>query len=189
VSGNTYTVAGVTGPHTVVAAFSQFVISPEEGTYGTVLTITGAGFGTKKGKVLFDTTALKVIDWNDTVIHASVSKIFLPGGFDVTVVTKTKGAPPLTVTDYFTVKKPEIDPVSDQAGPSIAIAGKFFGTKKGKVYVDGKAAKVTAWHMDTVTGVSTATFTVPKGTTSGAHELYVTVGAGSSETVTFNMTP
>jgi len=71
---------------------------------------------------------------------------------------------------YFTVKGPEITPLSKNsgfAGEQITISGKFFGTKKGKVLLtDGSGkpfkCKVLSWVMDPKTNVGSVVFAVPK---------------------------
>jgi hypothetical protein len=141
-----------------------------EGTIGTQLTITGSGFGDKKGKVLIGSVATKVTSWTDTLITGTVKKVPLPiGPYDVSITTKTKET--FTLEDAFTVKDPELEnPLSDSAGRSeaeITVRGNFFGIKKGKVYLDvgggkKKNCKITWWYMDPSTGVSELKFKVPK---------------------------
>ena len=83
--------------------------------------------------------------------------------------------------DGFTVVAPEIDsidPTSGSAGDTIIVYGNFFGTKKGKVTLDTKTCKVLSWTMDPTTGESDIYFVVPKGLSSGTHELNVTNGIG-----------
>jgi hypothetical protein len=71
------------------------------------------------------------------------------------------------------VKNPELDTLLDNSGRTgdkITVTGNFFGTKKGKVYLEydksgqtkKKNCKVTNWSMNEATGVSTLTFDVPK---------------------------
>src|SRR5690606_15450999 len=45
---------------TVTANFTRPIITPEEGTIGTPVTITGPNFGMKKGKVLIGGLAVKI---------------------------------------------------------------------------------------------------------------------------------
>ena len=84
----------------------------------------------------------------------------------VSVTTKTKET--ITLPDDFTVKNPELDPLTDdnKSGipeEEIVLTGKFFGTKKGKVYLEytdskgqtkKKSCKVTYWYMNPTTGES-----------------------------------
>jgi hypothetical protein len=67
--------------------------TPESGSIGTVLTITGTGFGKTQGdgSVTFlsatnITTVLKIVGWSDTEIRASVPK-YTPAGRNFVIVT------------------------------------------------------------------------------------------------------
>ena len=74
------------------------------------------------------------------------------------------------------MKNPELDPLTDdnKSGipeEEIVLTGKFFGTKKGKVYLEyvdskgqtkKKSCKVTYWYMNPTTGASELRFVVPK---------------------------
>jgi hypothetical protein len=163
-----------------------------EGTTGTEITITGADFGTKKGKVLLGPdgkTKLKIAKdgWRDDRIVGTVSKVPLPAGlypapFEVKIQTKHKPPQSFIATDTFTVTNPVIDtvPLSGDIGDEIEITGRFFGAKRGKVYLeylDGgvtkkKNCKVTSWSMTPATGDSTVRFIVPTLPTD-VYPLYV----------------
>jgi hypothetical protein len=161
-----------------------------EGTIGTQLTITGSGFGDKKGKVLIGSVATKVTSWTDTLITGTVKKVPLPiGPYDVLITTKTKET--FTLEDAFTVKTPWISNVSSPAnrppGTEVTVNGTFFGAKKGKVYLVSqtgsnkpKSCKVTYWYMDATDGTnSQIKFIVPK-VEPGSYWLYISNKAGSS---------
>ena len=163
--------------------------TPSEGTVGTEITVFGAGFGDAKGKVLIGTVAAKVTSWTDTQIICTVKKVPLPvGPYDVSITTKAKETFPFD--DAFTVKNPELDPLTDdnKSGipeEEIVLTGKFFGSKKGKVYLEykdsngqtkTKKCKVTYWYMNPTTGASELKFFVPKlskSFTTGLHPLRV----------------
>ena len=159
---------------TVIADNFQFQIHPIEGTYGTQLTITGSGFGTRKGKVLIGSTVLKVSEWNNEFIQALLSKPMDPGVYDVTIQPSgPKGTLPITAEDAFVIRPAEIRSIEQSSGSAydqVTIKGKFFGTKKGKVYLEyeedgqivSKSCKVTKWWMDPVTNESEIFFVVPK---------------------------
>ncbi len=166
-------------------------LSSNEGTTGTEITITGSGFGTKKGKVLLGPdgkTKLKIAKdgWRDDRIVGTVSKVPLPAGsypapFEVMIQTKHKPPQSLVATDTFTVTNPVIDsvlPLAAPVGEEIEITGRFFGAKKGKIYLDNQSAgkmqscKVTSWIMNKTSGDSTARFIVPK-LPNGVYPLYV----------------
>jgi hypothetical protein len=163
-----------------------------EGTTGTEIRITGSDFGLKKGKVLLGPdgkTKLKIAKggWTDDTIIGTVSKVPLPAGsypmpFEVEIQTKHKPPQSLFTTDNFTVTNPVVDtvfPLSGAVGETIEITGRFFGTKKGKVYLDNLSAgkmqscKVASWVMDKNSGDSTVRFIVPK-LANGVYPLYVT---------------
>jgi len=160
-----------------------------EGTVGTLVRIGGAGFGTKKGKVLIGTTALKILSWTDSLIESLVSKGIPSGIYDLVVLPK--GLPEIRMEDYFSMRLPEIDSVEPDrgsVGEPISIQGRFFGTKKGKVYLDcgtgattvRKSGKVTSWSMNATTGEGEIQFLVPKGLPVGSCDLTLTNPVGSA---------
>jgi hypothetical protein len=147
-------------------------ISPNEGTIGTQIIITGSGFGTKKGKVLINGIPAKIAKdgWDLTQITCSINKPPFPvdTGHPVSVVVNRV---PIPVDGTFTLKAPVVDDLLDSSGvysDPIRITGLFFGTKKGKAYLYDPATekkknlKVTDWKMLESTGVSELTFVVPK---------------------------
>ena len=166
----------------------QFLYAPLEGTVGTEITIHGLEFGDKKGKVLIGTAATKVTSWTNTRITATVKKVPLPvGPYKVSFSTKFAT---VTLPDDFTVKNPELDPLTDDnkgglPEEEIVLTGRFFGTKKGKVYLEytdskgqtkKKSCKVSYWYMNPTTGESEIRFIVPKVSKSftlGPHPLTI----------------
>jgi len=159
-------------------------VYPAEGTIGSEFTIQGSGFGTKKGKVLIGNTSLAntsvtVLFWSDRLIRCrltkvltpGVYKVFPPGIYDVTIVPQ--GSPSTIHSEAFVVRPPEIYSIDQGAGTAweqIAVRGKFFGTVKGKIYLehDGaegperKNCKVSRWTMDSTTGEGEIVFVVPR---------------------------
>ena len=184
VSGNQCMVT-MDGAKSVTATFtaeSPF-INPSKGTLGTVITISGSGYGTVKGKVLIGNVAPKILEWNDSSVRCQLLKSPSPGIYDVTI--QPKGASPIVLSGSFTVESPEIDsvdPTSGSAGDTVIVSGAFFGTKKGKVTLEGKTCKVVSWTMAPTTGESEIRFVVPKGLSLGTHELKVTNGVGEDTT-------
>jgi len=181
------------GPKTITATFSHFLISPNEGTLGTEVTITGAGFGASKGKVLIGGLALKISEWTDTRIQGAISKVPTPGvASDVVVQPKVpKGAPPITEPGGFTARGPDITSVEPESGVSgstspITIHGKFFSKKKGKVTLERagtvKNCKVLTWTMETIT------FLVPKKMTAASDYTLRVSNSVGSDTTTFGVT-
>jgi len=149
-------------------------IYPSEGTYGTELMMTGSGFASKKGKVLMGGTSLSILDWADDLVCFRLSKVLPLGIHDVMVQPgEPKGAPSIVKGEGFIVRPPEIHAIEEGEGTAydqITIKGKFFGTKKGEVYLEyeeegekiRKCCKVTKWWMDPITNESEIFFIVPK---------------------------
>lgn len=149
-----------------VAAHAQAVItgvSPMEGTVGTLVTVSGAGFGVKQGEVLIGEEKCKVQAWSDSQITCEVHKPQAPGDYPLTVLRQgdKKPAEPL-IFSYFTVQQPKIYPGElAQDGVTVTVLGAFFGDKKGEVrlgYLEGGAggevviadAKIVDWSMNAI---------------------------------------
>ena len=160
---------------------------PEEGTFGTQIALLGSGFGSRKGKVLVGSSALKVLEWTEETIRCQLAKALEPGTYNLTV--QPKGTDQIVIDNGFTVKAPEIrsiNPTSGSAGDEITIYGSFFGTKKGKVRLEEKNCRIKTWTMNPTTGESEIHFVVPRGLSAGTHELKVTNG-GESDTADFGV--
>ena len=167
--------------------FESSPISPDEGTIGTEMAIKGSGFGTTKGKILIGNVTPKILEWTDSSIRCQLVKSPPLGTYDVTI--QPKGASPIVIESGFTIAVPEIDsvePSSGTANKQITVTGFYFGTKKGKVLLEGKNCKVASWMMAPSTGESEIQFIVPKGISSGVHEMEVINGMGSG-TVNFTI--
>ena len=166
---------------------AQFLVEPEEGWTGTEITVTGRGFGAKKGSVLLGTNALKVLDWQEALIHALLSKTIPPGPYDVTVKPKEpKGAFPLVEDRAFTVISTEpprifrVSPERGGVGTQVTVNGLFFGSK-GSLYLEyvgskgpmRKKCKTLKWTMDPETGDSEVVFIAPLIAAGPAHVVVV----------------
>ena len=167
-------------------------LSPIQGTIGTEISITGFGFGTKKGKVLIGGVAAKIAKdgWKPDSIICTVTKVPLPAetAYDIMIISKEIGTIP--ISKAFTVKLPEpvIDPGVNDHGAAevpITINGNFFGTKKGKVYLEylgkNKNCKVTDWNMNSIT------FLVPKKLAEGTYPLNIANKVGTVGVVGFTI--
>jgi hypothetical protein len=161
-------------------------LSVPEGTIGTRITITGPGFGQKKGKVLIGGLTQKIATWTNTSITVIVKKAPLPGetAYDVSIRPKQKGTPTSDLLGGFTVRKPYINPLTSDThgatGATATIRGKWFGTKKGKLYMEDQKCKVTSWTMDPTTGESQIVFVVPEKIGAGSYSLEVGNKVGRS---------
>ena len=146
-------------------------VSPEEGTVGTQVTITGAGFGDQHGEVLLGDEKSKVLDWSDTQITFLVDKPQHPDEYAITVLLPKKTAEPLTF-EAFAIRRPQIVPgdlslIRD--GNTVTILGQFFGDKRGDLRVGYEVGgemvvqdpKILDWSMSTIR------FELPDGLTAG----------------------
>ncbi|MCG3133414.1 MAG: hypothetical protein HMLKMBBP_00571 [Planctomycetes bacterium] len=155
------------------AAIDQ--VGPGEGTVGTVLTITGSGFGTKKPKVSlsdFESPGflpLKVLSFSDTEITAQVvpgrGKTAARGGLFAVLVSNKDAPEDFISEDTFRISVPLLDetsPATLAPRGTLTVTGSLFGTKKGKVLIGGKKAKVTQWTDTEI--LATAHKKTPAGT-------------------------
>jgi hypothetical protein len=175
---------------TVTATFNLIHAPPElstnSGTIGTQLTVTGSGFGSKKGKLLIGGAATKIAKgvWTPASIIGVIKKALPPGiAYDVVLKAKEpKGVAPTTLPKAFTIMAPDIAsvlPDSGAEGATIEISGNFFSTKKGKVYLGEKKCKVVLWEMNAASGASRIQFVVPGKMAPGPYNLKVTNKIGS----------
>jgi len=157
---------------------------PAEGTIGTKITISGWGFGAKKGMVVIENpslgimAALKITNngWTDTSITGRISVPLPAGVYDVAIEPR-KPLLPVTLGASFSMRKPQIESIAPMIGgngTSVTVFGKYFGAKQGKLSLSylGKNSitrgwectiKKGSWTMDPETGNSEATFIVPCG--------------------------
>lgn len=167
-----------------------------EGTIGTVITFTDSvqGFTNKKGKVfIYDGTkkvGMKIgkDGWTNDRIIATVNKALLPGTYNVRIEFKRDKNKEFYDAGTFTYRKPVIDSLTASEGlpgSRITLAGQFFSTKRGKVYLEYQAknvaCKIISWAMNSIT------FEVPK-LPARAYPLRVSNKVGTSaEEITFTI--
>ena len=170
------------------------VPSVPAGTVGTQITISGSGFGTKKGTVFIGTTKTKIAPrgWTPTSITCILNKVIPPQLYDIKIQLQPyKTATPKIIANAFEVKKPIMESLSFmQSAPNtkITISGQFFGTKKGQVYMGNQKCKVKSWKMVPTTGASTIVFVVPKKIVPGQYQVKVVNKVGeSAETILFTV--
>ncbi len=160
-----------------------FNLSPQQGTTGTVITITGSGFGDRKGIIRIGDWKAKVLEWTDTMITVKHVQQIKPSTRDVTVlplIGNYEYGEPIVCEDAFTVLPPSISSINPGMGAcddEIIIQGMYFSTVgKFKVYikVEGywKKPEVLYHNMDPVTGESQCAFRVPC-VAPGTYDLYV----------------
>ena len=154
-----------------------------EGTIGTQVTLTGPGFGTKKGKVLIGGAATKIISWADSTIICEIKKALPPDQYDIVVTPKEpKGAAPITMPGSFIMMALEIVSVDPSGipGEEKTLSGNYFGSKKGKVYLGTQKCKVLSWTMEKTIGISQVRFVVPKKMAPEPYRLTLTSKVGSA---------
>jgi hypothetical protein len=121
-------------------------VSPTTGTAGTLVTITGSGFGRPQGSgtVWVGTRAAVVQSWNDTVILAAIASGSSTGTLQVHVSTGDSEPIPFTVV---TPLISAIDPASAVPAATVTISGSGFGPEQrgGGVWLGSAALGVTQW--------------------------------------------
>jgi hypothetical protein len=108
--------------------------SPTDGTIGTEVTLSGSGFGEKRGQVLLGDELCQVSAWSDIRIVCTVSRPQIAGEYTITVVPPGERRSPEPITfSPFTVREPEITEgplVSD--GDTVTIAGRSSATGRAR---------------------------------------------------------
>jgi hypothetical protein len=147
-------------------------VVPAEGTVGTQFTITGSGYGDRKGRVLVGRAAASVVRWSDTSIVCAVSgRPLRAGPADLVIAPKSRKS--IRLDDALVVKAPQVDDLAGRVGSSgeeISVSGTYFGTRKGTLTLEtsigGRTRRTTcrvkAWSMVPATGASACRFLVPK---------------------------
>jgi hypothetical protein len=174
---------------------NAYRISPSEGTIGTRFTIHGSGFGTIESSVYIKQHGgkkrkIKVTSWSDTSITCIWNKAIASDTYAMFVQPKTKGADPVNAGS-FSVMAPTIDDITSNScsiGGENVISGKFFSTKKPKVYLLNTVTsrkyrcKVSTFSMDPDTGESSLQFSVPNvpNLDAGNYELMLKTKTGQT---------
>lgn len=178
------------------------LIDQNDGTAWDEVTVQGKFFGTKQGRVYLEShdsgsnarTICSVLGWKMDPVSGESQVIFVvpslsPETYDV-VIDPYGVLPDTQKEDGFTVKAPVIDSVDQGINPTGkrigTIRGRFFGTKRGKIYlgyVGGakrKSCSVRSWNVvDPTTEEGEIVFIVPKGLPFGTYDLIITNGVAS----------
>jgi len=138
-------------------------LSPTSGTVGTVLTITGTGFGATQGlsSVKFGSVSAFPTSWSNTLISVAVPVRATTG-----LVTVAVGGVSTSAGSFSMVSGPTISslsPASAAVGSSITVAGSSFGStqKSSTVTFNGIASTPVSWSAGSIV------VAVPAGATSG----------------------
>jgi hypothetical protein len=155
-------------------------LSPGQGTTGSVLTLTGQEFGLKKPRVRLVPVGggkprrLKVLSFSDTTITAQVRKL-QPGPYQVLVRPAGAAAVAQTLRTRFQALPPAalaLDVGCAAPGEIVRLTGLFLGSRKGRVEVSGRRAKLLSWEQGTAPGgEDEVLFRVPAKTPTGTHDV------------------
>lgn len=156
-------------------------VSPNSGSVGTPVTISGSDFGAIQSFVLFNGIAAIASSWSDSSIVVSVP----PGATTGNIVvransTLTSNGIPFTISTL----SPSISslaPLSGSPGTSVTITGVNFGFTQGAstVFFNQIQASPTSWSNTSITAP------VPVGANTGP--VVVTVGGIASNGATFTV--
>jgi alpha-tubulin suppressor-like RCC1 family protein len=154
------------------------------GARGTRVTLEGASFGSKKGKLSLAGISPKTIAWFDSAITFELDKILPPDQrLYITVTPNGKGVVPIISEKPVVTKAPQLHFLRPNHGPAntvITLSGKYFGSKKGKVYLGAKSCTVLSWYMNPETGRSMASLIVPSKLPAGAYNISLVNDAGTA---------
>ncbi len=158
-------------------------IAPAQGPPGTIVTITGLGFGIVQGNstVTFNGVVATPSSWGDSGIVVPV-----PTGATTGPVIVTTSGSPGKGTMFWVLIPPSILNISPNAGPvgtQVTIAGTGFQSSQGTstIQFNGTTATATTWSNSQIS------VTVPAGATSG--NVVVSIGGVSSNGVSYTVGP
>src|SRR5262245_440234 len=159
-------------------------VDNDTATIGTTFQIQGSGFGMGKApKVVLSRVPdgklikLKVSAYLDSQITAQLVRTFNGAAGEYGLVVTPPGGEPQTGPGTVTliVGAPyRVTPPTPGPGDSVTIDGTDFGTKKGKVVIGGKKAKITSWSDTQIVA------TLHKKTPEGVHDVEIVnkIGTG-----------
>jgi len=160
-------------------------VSPQAGTVGTAVTITGSEFGDSRDGSTVSFGPWEVTDyvsWSGDKIICKVPA----GASGVTPVTVTNAGGVSDPVDFNVVPNIDsIDPTSGTVGTEVTVNGSAFGGNQGNSYVSfgpSKATDYVSWSNNRVV------CKVPAGA-AGVAPVTVTTGGGTSNAVNFGVTP
>jgi YD repeat-containing protein len=148
---------------TVSSGMNVTGLLPNIGTNGTVVMITGGGFGTSQGAstVTFNGIAATPTSWTPTTIVTQVPSGATTGNVVVTVQGAASSGVPFTVIPAPSISG--ISPFTGSNGTVVTVNGNNFGNSQGTstITFNGVPAGPTAWNNTAIT------VPVPQGASSG----------------------
>jgi len=172
----TVTVNGVTSNGIWFPAPNITSVSPNSGSVGTSVTVTGTNFRSTPGTITFNGTAGSPTQWGNTIL------VPVPAGATTgpVVVTTYNGIVSNGVTFTLTPNITSLSQTSGVVGSSVTITGTNFSTS-GTVTFNGTTASTTSWNNTSIAA------TVPNGATTG--NVVVSVNGVASNGVGFTVLP
>jgi len=147
-------------------------LSPDQGSVGTSVTITGTNFGSTQGAstVTFDGVPATSTSWSSTEITAPVPTGATTG--DVVITTNGTASNGVVFTVETSPAITSVSPTKGPVGTSVTIFGRNFGTTQGTstVAFNGTLATPSSWTSTTIV------VPVPSGATTG--QVVVTTAGG-----------
>jgi hypothetical protein len=156
------TICGSTSATLAPPALVITSLLPSSGAAGTVVSISGTGFGSTQGNssVTFNGTPATVASWRNTGIIVTVPAQTASGNVVVTVSNIQSNSVLFTMLPAPTITS--LSPTSGPAGTSVTISGSNFGSANGQsVRFNGVEAAVSSWTDTTILT------TVPGNATDG----------------------
>jgi IPT/TIG domain/Bacterial Ig-like domain (group 2)/Kelch motif/Galactose oxidase, central domain len=181
ISACTGTLCGSTSVTVIAPDPDISALSPTSGPVGSLVTITGSGFGAMQGKssVTLNESQATAASWSPTSIVISVPNDS-SGNISVQIGGVSSNLMLFTVLPTPTISN--VSPTSGDVGASIEIDGTNFGDTQGSstATLNGVPLTVTSWSATAILG------TVPSSATTG--NIVVTVGGVASNPVSFSVT-
>ncbi len=155
-------------------------VLPRAGSAGSLLTISGSGFGTVTGSVTIGGIPASVQSWSPDAIVVQVPSLLNAGSAQVAVTTSME----TSNSGHFTVETAIISRLSrtsGRIGSRVRIFGSGFGPSQesSRVTFNGRAASVSSWRESMIEVL------VPANATTGP--VVVTVGGAPSNPVNFSL--
>ena len=158
-------------------------VSPNSGTVGTSVTISGSNFGSSQGTstVKFNGTSATPTSWGPSSVVVPVPSGATTGNIVVTVGGVSSNGVSFTITSA-PPNISSLSPNSGAMGTSVTISGANFGSSQGTstVKFNGMAATPKSWSSSSIVAP------VPSGATSG--NVVVIVSGVSSNGMSFTVT-
>jgi hypothetical protein len=165
--------------HSALPPITITGMTPKEGPVGTVVIITGSGFGATQGTstISFNGVAATPIGWSNTEIKVPVPSGASTGPVRLCIAEKCGVVGTFTVTPTIV----SVSPLEGPVGARVTIIGTGFGSSQGTstVTFNGILATPTSWSETEIT------VPVPTGATTGP--LIVTVDGWPSNGVIFTV--